>query len=477
MDYEDLLKMECQTLRHNLNVMKKNPIRNRFAIKKASFKIQALEEAQRNILTTSITCSSQGKAGSVLGENNYATYSAQVAGAYDMYDNQAKYGGEVYKALIDSRAAFIGGEGISITSTEKAQQEWINGFLKINKLNGSRLVNALITGELEGKLLFKLTQGKHYLTEEKYIKARVFSWHKNQYTVMPDEDDTDIIKSITYGENKEVENLQSIDPKKAVFIKLAGKSDDINECTNRGHCILNECEGLSRSKYDLRKSNHLYGRAMQIFETKEKQEAKVIKAELMSDDAGAGDTYAGPAKVYYIEPSGDANDALLKEQLNNMRIISFMLSIPVHFLAYPDLMSNRATADNLNEVVVNGTRLERMIYEEKLYELIYKAMQMAVNANIAPNAILKGDFQVKLPVISIAQLQQIMSIWFPLMDEGLISKFNVLNRLPGVNPSEEMKLIEKERKEAAKNSALNNLSDDALSQEENLDNQEDMEDN
>jgi hypothetical protein len=118
-------------------------------------------------------------------------------------------------------------------------------------------------------------------------------------------------------------------------------------------------------------------------------------------------------------------------------------------------MSNRATAENMLEMVNAGTIQERLLYEEGFTDLINKARIMAIDAGFTDNKIL-GEFEVKLSFASLATLKQIVEIWIPLMQADVVSMFGVQNRLPGIDPGKENRLIEKERKERAERSPLNN---------------------
>jgi hypothetical protein len=425
-------------------------------VRRAKREIQALEEGQRDILIPSVTNTSSNVRSEAVDINNYPTYPNQVGAAYDFYDNKKEYGGDLTKGLVETRVAMIAGEGLSVNSPNEAKAKWIEDFLLVNKLHGSRLMKWITTGELEGKNLILLKPGIDAVTGDKVIKARSWEWNYYNYTVEVDAFDRDEIKAIKYKEKSDFAKEKTVNPKTATYVKLAGADQDVNITSNRLHAILTDIENYSRAKYDLRKNTHLFGRVSPYFNTEDGASAKSINADLQANEWPIGTAYAGPAKFSYVEPTGAGSQSILMDMLTSLRVISMMLGIPIHFLAHPELMSNRATADTLHEVVINSTRKDRLIWDESFKEIIQKALVMAVDAGIADNSILKGDFQVRLPIISISLLKQIIEIWYPLLQDDVISQFTFSNMLPGINPVEEKELLKKEKEERIKENPLNN---------------------
>lgn len=452
----DRIKHEINKRIRKIQSMQAHKITNYFKIKKEKAKLQAYEEGTRTALTTDAT--NRGTSTNVVNKNNYKTYAKKVRTAVEMYDALIDYGGEICKGVVDTRVSFIAGEGLSVTSSKKAGQAFIDNFLKLNKLNGSRLLDMVLSGELEGRSLAVLDVAKHpIIKEEAYIRCRNYSWYKYDYTAHADPQDTNTAKYVTYREGKgKAGKPKTITMNTAVYTRLGGRQRDINEAYNRVHNILTDMENFSRAKYDLRNNTHLFGKYSPYFKTADLASAKAIKNDLEAGEWGPGTAYAGTGDFSIVEPAGTAADAIIKDMLQALKCVSLTMGIPVHFLAYPELMSNRATADNLMELVNASTRKDRLIWEEAFEEIIIKAMTLAVNEGLADNKILGGDIQVKLPMISIALLKQIIEIWHPLLGEEVISMFTFMNMLPGINPSAELKQIEKEKEEKGRNSPLQN---------------------
>jgi len=449
------INKEINITTREIQAMQKHKFLNARRIKDKEIRLQALEEGARDILTppTNVRGSSE-----VVNKNNYKTYAAQVNGAYGMYNCEVDYGVEITQGIVGFRTGVIAGEGLSINSKNKKKLEFAEKFLEYNKLHGSMLMDVVTTGELEGKNLLLLKAGKSRIDpKEKAIKVSPFSWYINKYNVNMKPDDTDLIKNITYRQKKEASKEETITPDKAVYVRLgSSQTYDVNKTPNRLHSVLTQIENTSRSAFDLRENAHLFGKTTPNWKTQTIQEAKAINNDIEATDWTPGTGFAGTADMKYLEPTGSAGAILEKDMLTSSRFISLNMGIPIFFLSWPELMSNRATAEVLYEAIVISTKKDRLIWEEAFKELINKACVLAVDSNIADNAILKGDIQVKLPIVSMALLKQLIEVWYPLLTDNIISEFTFRNMLPGINPTEELKLVEKEKEKRMERSPFNN---------------------
>jgi len=87
---------------------------------------------------------------------------------------------------------------------------------------------------------------------------------------------------------------------------------------------------------------------------------------------------------------GDGYTTVQKETESLVKTISGTTGIPVHFFGYPELLSNRDTADNLVELIALSTSKERRTWIGAYEEVFQKAMVIyntAFNTNMNPNAI------------------------------------------------------------------------------------------
>lgn len=428
--------------------------------------LQALTEGERrDILSTCITGAGYTSTLSTyIDKNNYATYTKQVQTTNQMYNNRTDYGSEILRALIKSRVSFIGGEGMSVKADKKATRNFTEKFLKDNKLlDGSALPDNITTGEMEGKDLLELIPIKKDDKLEK-IRVRNYYWYVTPYNIDWD-DKTGEYKEAKVNASSAKKDLEgkyadlkagktniNLKKDKFVYVKLGGSPDRINLTPPLIANILTDIENFSRTKYDMRANNHLFGKAFPIFLVEKLAEAKALQNKINSENWIVGKGYAGTARdVKIIEPSGMGQEVLQKEMVDLMRIISLNTGIPVQHLAHPDLLSNRATAENMLEMINAATNQERLKWEEAFTELVQKAMIIATEGGMEGAVNDPDGFELKLNFATLALLEQIASVWLPLAEAEYVSRTSVRSRLPGINVSDEEKFLKKEKEERMEN--------------------------
>ena len=411
-------------------------------LRKVNREIKAYEEGARDIMTTN-TVALQQSTLSVVDKNNYQNYEDKVLGAYEMYNNTCDYGGELFGGLVDGRISFIGGEGISIVAEKESTKKALEQIIKDNHLDGSRWLDFLRTGELEGKELLVL---KFDNKLESGVKVRSFRWKNYKYNVVTKGFDNDIITEINYTENGEKKKLTG----NYIYVRLGGTWDDANHTTSRAMKILTDCENFSRAKYDFRTNNHLFGRLTPFFNTKDDGTAASIQSAIAGKQWEIGKGLAAvDTEMKIIGPEGDSSKVIVEEIILMSRIISSMTGIPIHWLAWPDLMSNRATAENLMESVKASTQMERLTWEESLEELFERALEIAVENGKFGNDVL-GKFEVKLPFVSLTEIKAIGEALGSFVDKRYISIETLQNKIPGIDPG-----IEKDRLSVQTEESLN----------------------
>lgn len=411
-------------------------------LRKVNREIKAYEEGARDIMTTNTVALSQSTL-SVVDKNNYETYEKKVLGAYEMYNNTCDYGGELFGGLVDGRISFIGGEGISIVAEKESTKKALEQIIKDNHLDGSRWLDFLRTGELEGKELLVL---KFDDKLESGIKVRSFRWKNYKYEIVAKGYDNDIIEKIKYTENGEKKVLTG----DYVYVRLGGTWDDPNHTTSRAMKILTDVENFSRAKYDFRTNNHLFGRLTPFFNTKDDATAASIQSAIAGKQWEIGKGLAAvETDMKIIGPESDSAKIVVDEIILMTRIISTMTGIPIHWLAWPDLMSNRATAENMMESVKAATQIERLSWEESLEELFERALQIAVDRGKYGNDVL-GKFEVKLPFVSLTEIKAIGEALGSFVDKKYISIETLQNKIPGIDPG-----IEKDRLAVQTEESLN----------------------
>lgn len=449
-DKGDAIDAVLSAWRFKQHSLEAHPVLNRRRIAAMRSHIQALEEGDRDVTNTSIT--RRTTVGAQPDKNNYTNYAKQVEAAYKMYDAQTDYGAELLGTVADSRVAFIAGEGISYTCKDKKKSAFIADLLEDNGLDGATLLDAVLMGELEGRALLSLSVEKE--GDEAKVKVRLFSWYKNKYTVKRSTDDYTKIESIKYRPSKAGGEVD-ISLENSIYVRLAGADYTRDETPSKICKVLTQIENASRATYDLRKNSHIFAKIFPYWKTSDPAAAKSIMKELDSRSYEIGDGYAGPAEMSLIEPAGRACDSLIKDHLASLRYVSSTTGIPIHWMSWPELMSNRATAENMLEEVSAATKRERLLWQSALRRLIDRACELGADAGLEVGK-LDAEVDVRLPLISLAALKQVIEVWEPLVKDSYISRFTFMNMLPGIDPEEEQKRIDEEKEERAEESPLQN---------------------
>jgi hypothetical protein len=365
----------------------------------------------------------------------YLSYGGQVSATYRKYLGLDKFGSSLIKTLVDIRSTFIAGNGIIATADEGADLEaqFVQDFIKKSKLDGEFFTDIVRYGELEGKGLLLLKD------KDKFPVVRHLPWNEYNYTVNTDPTDYEEILSVTIPVKGKIE---TIEPDKFTYIKLGGVRHQINETTNRVHLSLTDCEQIDRAINDWANYNSLYGLGYPYWETNNWDDAADIALQVTNQDWKPGKSMAAPAKHYYVEPSGNGLVSIESEIKTRLKKISGTTCIPPHFLGFTDLLANRSTAEQMLEQISVGISDERNTWQEKMYELVTKAMiryNVLNGTNLDPEKI-----NISIPVATQEQIQLLFNVYVPMANLGFISKSTVQNMIPNIDADYERREIAKE---------------------------------
>ena len=440
-------------------------------------------------------------------KNNYKTYASQIQAIYKMYYNESNYGGEILRGIIDTRTAILCGEGLNavifdspefleqqkqqeekkkaeakempiqsliekpkeniiemppeepqteqeieeeeiVDEKKEAVKEFINNFVKWNKLEGEGLIEIGECAEMEGKVLLVLNPG--ILNGKKIIKIDVFDYYSNNYNIQYNENGE--ITKITYG-NKS--NPTPIPIERAIFIQFSGKKKDFVKTPPRIANVLTQIENYSRAKYDLRKNNHLYAKSFLAGKSDDAATINSANNDIRAKKFIPGSHgYVGAIEWYFVNQSNSASTNINDERIMDMKDIATTVGIPILLMNYPELMSNRATADTMMEMLNQSSKKERLKMQSGMIELFQKAMAFAEKEKIE-GAINEPDmFDINIPLITLDNLKSLIETWCVLMDKKIISKKTVQGKVPGINPLDEEKQIQEEIEENIANNPI-----------------------
>lgn len=401
-------------------------------------KIQATEGAQNNVLLESLlTATPLGSSGT---DNVYRNYAAQTTAIYRKYNGRDELGNWQLRTVIDTRTGFICGEGISISGKDSTQQ-FINDVIEKNRLNGSTFIDAIKTGEMEGRVLI-MAAPDHKKKTVKFKRVNSGYCGGNNYEVF--------LRDVTDPESLGTVKIKSKDgnertvSKNFVYARLGGDSSKANETTTRAGLILKNIESYDRGLNAMRHNNHLFGRVTPFLSTDNAQDVARFEKLVSGKNWKIGNALAAvKSKFEMIVPSVGAMDNIKAELLSNAKVISSVTGIPIHWLGWVDAMSNRATADSLYETINNATINDRVKWQEALYKFFVMAQEIAIDNGFITGPI-DYDFEVKIPLVSFYKMKERIEGLSLAYNDNAISMDDYRNALPGIDPYKTAQAIKRD---------------------------------
>lgn len=200
--------------------------------------------------------------------------------------------------------------------------------------------------------------------------------------------------------------------------------------------MLKLLEDIDKALWDWREMNHLFGAPTPFFKVENKSDVKPLQAALSEIQWRIGKLLITNADFSMVEITGAGAESIRKEIETKAKISSGMVGVPVHFLGFVDLMSNRATADNLMELLFASTSMERNSWVGLYSSMIEKAMRM--HNEQMQNNLDSRALKVDIPEVSYQKLKELQEVWLPMYVGGGISLPTFLSKVPDVDVGAEI---------------------------------------
>ncbi len=397
--------------------------------------------------------------------NAYNTYAGAVSEIDKKYKGVADWGVAQTGAIVDLRAAFIVGDGITVspaTVDDEAEKEieWVEEFLKYNDLDREIVQEFAKEAEIEGKIALKIAIEKDKDSDkdseegkEKWaVSVRFISWLRKKYEVIPNPKDYLDYQKLKWkaGDGYDEETLEA---KEFVYKKFGGRIMDPNEAAPKVMKCLTQIEALDKAIRDWREINHIFAGPILYFKCLNKEEVRMTKEAVDDTNFKLKKIFIGTAEASFIPLDIKGVESIEREIESNLKVISGDTGIPVHFLGFADLMKNRSTAENLMEMINAATTKERQIWIGVYEEVITKAMTMwndSVKQGIGKEGKLDPKkIKVDIPIITQEHYDRIEKIYLPACIAGKLSDEALVEMLPNVDAK-----TEKERREKKEASEL-----------------------
>ena len=378
--------------------------------------------------------------------NAYQTYREVINEISKKYEGKAEWGVLQTGNIIDVRSAFIAGEGIAVGPADPANKKFkesnefafIKDFLLFNDLDREMSQELVKEAEIEGCVLLQLSWDE----KDKNVSVRFRSRVEDSYEIVTGSGDY-----FDYTEAKwtpaGASAPKSIEKNNFVYSRFGGRIRKVNEPYPKVGKALNEIDGLSKALRDWREINHLFTSPVPVIEAEDEAAAKAIDSVLGNLNWKIRkQMILAKAKLAFIQPNLEGGSAALEKEIVTLaKMISGTTGVPVHFLGLPELMSNRATADNLMDLVVASTSKERQVWIGTWEEAINKGIAL-YNSNSPKTPLKPGTFKVSIPFISAEAWARIKDIWLPVFLADGITSETFLSQIPGINVEAEVAALQ-----------------------------------
>lgn len=391
-------------------------------------KIQATEGARGSVgILDGITWGATG--GGVGGTSNeYLTYGVQVAETYRKYNGQSAYGGASVRVIVDTRTAFIAGEGIALATDDEKFAAWAQRFLRDSKLSGSGFFEAVMGTEMTGRALFMITGrlGTFPIVKRIAYKGEAYRIAADGNTVYLKDGNTE----------------RAYPAERFIFIRTGGDDSGQDEPSTRVGMVLTDCENYERALKDIRLTNYTTSRITPTFKTASDNETTALTAKLKAAGWRIGQAFVGSAAFKFEGAPTSALDNLKTELSSTTKNISAVTGVPVHWFGWTDLMSNRATAEDLYQMIANATSRERTLIAEGMYELIVKAQASYIDAGGTEISAVNSDFTVTIPSIDYGRFESLVRALSVAYNDKAISIDDYRSYIPGIDPLETKRAVD-----------------------------------
>ena len=229
--------------------------------------------------------------------------------------------------------------------------------------------------------------------EEKNIRVVHVPWIEFNYEVTTPPYDFYNYDRVTYTGSGEPKVSFDLEASLFVYRRFGGRGSKVNKTPPKTAFVLREMEDLDKAIVDWRIINRLFAAPTPVFTAPDKSTAKEMEAALKDSNWRIGEMVVlggegvGFELVYW---KGDGYTTIKEETQALVKTISGTTGIPVHFLGYPELLSNRDTAETLIELIVLSTNKERKTWMGAYEELFQKAMvfyNTVFETNLNPMAV------------------------------------------------------------------------------------------
>jgi hypothetical protein len=360
--------------------------------------------------------------------NNYTSRASQAAETIRKYRGQAIKGNLLVKNIINTRSAFTVGRGLSYVGPDN-EKKFVEDFLRANKIDLSYMQQLARERCFEGQVLLTLRPGVDPLPQVRFL-----SWIDSAYDVLTSDVDYADVRGVRYtaGNHHPV-----LGPGEFVFFKFDTRLNSVEGTPLLGG-ILNTIEDLDDALTSWRSMNNKFSKPTPYFQFELENDAKEFQDRLESSNWEMGQPLAGAGIASMIQIGYGPYTSMKEEIAVKAQIISGHTGVPVHYFGFPDLLSNRAVADDLKTMFVSISETEQAEWERGFTDLFIAAAQM-YSSQGGQRMTISGRARVEF--VSEVAYKQLVDVWLPLYLDGAITLETFLSKVPGVDENKEAPLV------------------------------------
>jgi len=418
-------------------------------------------------------------------KNPYNTLEKQIDSLKLKYLSMDDFGNILTQRCVLLRAAFTMGGGVNAvikktprqvddgtdnqiedaeiiedTGDELAEGEVVQGqdeldfileFLEFNSLEGYRSDTLAIQRELEGSVLLVLHSvfdGGEFVN----IAIEIISWQLTRYQVFYKT--LDGRENVTAG----IDRVEWMDAKgqmvripgeRVVFLPF-GALPDAKDGVPTLAPVIRDLEEHDINERQFDRSNKYNANPTTVNKWEDAEQALQMHEKFEKGTASFkwGQVVNTTAEVTKLELEGVAHEAFEINIKNKVRNISAATGIPPLLLGYPDLMSNRSTADFAADPMSVISEQERKVWVDGLKALFDKAIRLRAEAEtLGAVKLEEGLIDPIIPFITARDLKIVKEIFMPMAEKGLLPVQALLEvvSIARFRGDELLEMLEKER--------------------------------
>jgi hypothetical protein len=380
-------------------------------------------------ITTATTAGSKKYVG-----NAYRDYLTTIKEIANKYEGNAEWGALQAGNIIDVRAAFIIGQGVTCISSKKEfksspEIDFVKAFFDYNDLDREMAQEFAKEAEIEGCFLGHLIWNE----KDKMVSLRFESRVDRAYTIVIEPKDYAWYKSAVWKEaNSSIDTV--IEESNFVYARFGGRVHLPNRPMPKIGKCLTQIESIDHALRDWREINHLFAAPVPTIECPDAASAKAMDAAVKNINWKLRKMVTIVGKLMFAAPDLTGGSAALENEIiTNAKMVSGTTGVPIGFMGFGDLTTKLGAGSEItSDVIMASTSKERLIWVGKYSEIIDKAMKIW-NAKSGMTKLDPSRVKVVIPFITAETWQRIADDYLPLYTADAISLETLLAQVPNVD--------------------------------------------